>query len=117
MTTPFSSIAWVFAGAFVGSFGAAFLKAGAGRLQKNLRSIYTNWRLIAGVAAYLLSAVFFVAGLRQGELSILYPMVALGYLWTVLWSKLFFDEPLTRAKFLGLGLILAGIAILGLGNR
>jgi multidrug transporter EmrE-like cation transporter len=108
---------WVFVGSFIGSFGAAFLKAGAGRLQGDLRSIYTNWRLMAGVAAYLFSAVFFVLGMRRGELSVLYPLVALGYFWTVLWSRLFFGEPFTREKFAGLGLILAGIAMLGLGSR
>ena len=117
MTTPLSSMAWVTLGAFIGSFGAVGLKAGAKRLERNVQSILTNWRLAAGVTAYLISAVFFVFGLRRGELSILYPMVSLGYLWTLLWSKLFFGEPLTRPKVIGLGLILMGVALLGLGGR
>jgi multidrug transporter EmrE-like cation transporter len=110
-------MAWVATGSFIGSFGAVGLKAGAKRLGRNLKSVYTNWRLAAGVGAYLVSAVFFVFGLRRGELSILYPMVSLGYIWTLFWSRLFFGEPLTRTKFLALGLILSGIAILGLGNQ
>lgn len=110
-------MAWVFAGSLVGSFGAVLLKAGAGRLEPNIRKLLTNWRLAAGAATYLLSFALFVQGLRHGELSVLYPLVALGYLWTVLWSRLFFAEPLTRAKFAGVALILTGIAILGLGNR
>jgi multidrug transporter EmrE-like cation transporter len=110
-------MAWVMLGAFVGSFGAVGLKAGAGRLHRNPTSVLTNWRLAAGVTAYLVSAVFFVFGLRRGELSILYPMVSLGYLWTLLWSRLFFGEPLTRPKFIGIGLILAGVALLGFGGR
>lgn len=116
MTTPFSSMVWVFIGSFIGSFGAAFLKGGAERLERNLKSVYTNWRLAAGVFAYLTSAVFFVLGLRKGELSVLYPMVSLGYIWTLAWSRIFFGEPLTRTKFVGLGLILTGIALLGIGN-
>jgi len=79
--------------------------------------VYTNWRLAVGVAAYLLSAIFFLIGVRQGELSILYPLVAFGYVWTMFWSRLFFGEPLTRTKFLALGMILGGIALLGLGNQ
>ena len=110
-------MAWVMFGSFVGSFGAVFLKAGAKRLERNLKSLYTNWRLVAGVGAYLLSSVFFLLGVRRGELSVLYPLVAFGYVWTMFWSRLFFGEPLTRTKFFALGLILAGIAILGLGNR
>jgi multidrug transporter EmrE-like cation transporter len=110
-------MAWVMCGSIIGSFGAVFLKAGARRLGGTLRSVYTNWRLAAGVSAYLLSAIFFLMGVRKGELSILYPMVAFGYVWTMFWSRLFFGEPLTKVKFLALGLILVGIAILGLGNQ
>ncbi len=110
-------MAWVLCGSFIGSFGAVFLKAGAKRLERNLRSIYTNWQLVAGVGAYLVSAIFFLLGVRRGELSILYPLVAFGYVWTMFWSKLFFGEPLTRAKFFALGLILVGIAVLGSGSQ
>jgi multidrug transporter EmrE-like cation transporter len=117
LTTPVSSLVWVMSGSFIGSFGAVGLKAGARRLGRSLKSVYTNWRLAAGVAAYLLSAIFFLIGVRQGELSVLYPLVAFGYVWTMFWSRLFFGEPLTRAKFLALGMILGGIALLGLGNR
>ena len=117
MTTPLSSMAWVSAGAFIGSFGAVGLKAGAKRLERNLGAVLANWRLAAGIGAYLVSAVFFVFGLKQGELSVLYPMVSVGYIWTMLWSRLFFGEPLTRAKVLGLALILVGVALLGVGSR
>jgi multidrug transporter EmrE-like cation transporter len=116
MTTPVSSMAWVMSGSFIGSFGAVFLKAGARRLERDVVKLLTNWRLAAGVGAYLVSAIFFLFGVRHGELSVLYPLVAFGYVWTVFWSRLFFGEPLTRSKFLALGLILAGIAVLGAGN-
>ena len=115
--TPFSSIAWVLGASFFGSFGALFLKMGAGRLKGGLASLITNWRLIMGVAFYLFSSVLFVLGVRKGELSVLYPMVSLGSVWTLFWSKLVLGEPFTRAKFLALGMILCGIALLGLGTR
>ncbi len=117
MTTPFSSILLVFAAAFVGSFGSVFLKAGAGRLHRNPLTLILNWRLGVGVAMFVASSILFIAGIRRGELTILYPMVSLGYIFTLLWSRLFFGEPFTRNKFLGLGLIVAGIVLLSLGNR
>jgi multidrug transporter EmrE-like cation transporter len=117
MKTPLSSIALVLIGSFIGSFGAVFLKAGSHHLKRNWRSFVFNWKLLAGIAAYLLSSVFFVLGLKHGELTILYPLVSLGYVWTLLWSRVFFAEPLTRAKFTGLGIILFGIVLLNLGNR
>lgn len=107
---------FVFAAGFIGSFGAAFLKAAAGRLSGNLIALATNWHLLAGIALYALSSVFFVSGMAEGELSVLYPMVALGYMWTILWSKIFFGEPLTWGKIGGLALIFAGLALLGLGR-
>jgi drug/metabolite transporter (DMT)-like permease len=107
----------VLTGAFVGSFGAVFLKSGAGRLKREINSLVFNWRLAAGILAFLVSSLFFVAGLKNGELTILYPMVAFGYVWTLLWSRLFFGERFTRNKFVGIGMILVGIACLGLGSR
>ncbi len=107
----------VFLAAFVGSFGAVFLKSGAAHLRRSVRSLIANWRLALGIGFYLLSSFFFVLGLRRGELTVLYPMVSLGYVWTLLWSRLFFKESLTRNKFLGIGLVLAGIVLISLGNR
>ena len=110
------SMLLVFIASVIGSFGAVFLKLGAGRLHLHVRSLVLNWQLQLGVLLFLGSTVFYVLGLRRGELSVLYPMVALGYVWTLFWSRIFFGEPLTRDKFLGIGMILSGIVILNLGN-
>jgi drug/metabolite transporter (DMT)-like permease len=76
-----------------------------------------NWRLAVGVAFFMGSSLLYLKGIKQGELTVLYPMVSLGYVWTLLWSRLFFGEPFTRGKFAGLGLILLGIVFLAFGNR
>ncbi len=44
-------------------------------------------------------------------------MISLGYIFTLLWSRIFFGEPLTKSKFAGVGLILVGIVFLAAGNR
>ena len=117
MKTPLSSILLVLLASFIGSFGAVFLKSGAVRLQRKWESFLFNHRLATGISLFLLSSYFFVRGIRNGELTILYPMASLGYIWTALWSRLFFGEPFTRNKFMGLFLIVAGVVCLGLGNR
>jgi len=115
--TPLSSMFLVFIASIIGSFASVLLKASSSRMQLSIVGLITNWRLIAGACAYLLSSVFFVWGVRNGQLSILYPLVSLGYLWTMVWSRLFFGEPITRTKLAGVGLILFGIVLLGLANQ
>ena len=114
--TPVSSMGLVLLASFIGSFGAVFLKSGSAHLKNGFWHIF-NARLALGVALFLTSSYFFIQGIRHGELSVLYPMVSLGYIWTLLWSRLFFGEPFTRAKFLGLFLIVAGVCFVGFGSK
>jgi undecaprenyl phosphate-alpha-L-ara4N flippase subunit ArnE len=114
--TPLSSILLVLSASLIGSFGAVFLKLGAAHLSRGFRYIL-NWQLGFGIALFLGSSVPFLMGLRHGELSVLYPMVSLGYVWTLFWSRLFFNEPITKAKLGALAMILAGIVCIGVGGR
>jgi len=116
MKTPLSSIVLILISSFIGSFGAVFLKLGAEHMRPGVKGFLTNYRLGFGIGLYLLSSVFFVMGVTQGELMILYPMVSLGYIWTLLWSYLFFKEPFNRPKIFGLVLIIAGVFCINLGN-
>lgn len=115
-TTPVSSIILVLFGSFIGSFGAVFLKLGAEHMKGSLARIFTNYWLGVGVALYLLSSVFYMMGVSQGQLTVLYPMVSLGYIWAIVWARLFFKEPFTRAKIGGLAMIICGVALINLGN-
>jgi drug/metabolite transporter (DMT)-like permease len=109
------SMLLVFGASLLGSFGAVFLKLGAARIGGSLTS-FLNLPLAVGVTLFLGSSVFYALGIRGGQLSVLYPMVSLGYIWTLLWSRLFFGEAFTRTKFLGLALILLGVFFVGLGS-
>jgi drug/metabolite transporter (DMT)-like permease len=99
----------------IGSFGAVFLKLGSAKINRSILS-FANPQLVLGVGLFLGSSVFYALGIKGGQLSVLYPMVSLGYIWTLLWSRLFFHEPFTRQKFMGLGLILLGVFFVGLGS-
>lgn len=107
---------WVSVGAVIGSLGAVGLKAGANHLQFSVRALLTNWKLGLGLGLYLISTVFYVKGISRGEISVLFPLVSLGYVWTAIWSRVFFGESMTRAKYAGLALILIGCVLLGIGK-
>jgi len=100
----------------IGSFGAVFMKFGALKLELTVMGMLRNWHLAAGITLYLLSTVFFMAGIKNGELTVLYPMVSLGYIWTLAWSRIFFKEPITKFKIIGLAMILSGIVVLNMGR-
>ncbi len=116
MQTPLSSIILVLFGSFIGSFGAVFLYLGAEHMQGSLRRLLNNYWLATGIVLYLLSSVFYMMGVAQGELTVLYPMVSIGYIWAILWARLFFKEPFTLAKIGGLVMIIFGVALINFGN-
>jgi drug/metabolite transporter (DMT)-like permease len=115
--TPIVSMVLVLVASFFGSIGASFLKAGAGKLHGGLRYLFFNWQLAVGVALFLSSSVLYVLGVKRGQLSVLYPLVSLSYIWALVWARIFFKEAFTRRKLAGLCLILLGILFVGLGNR
>jgi drug/metabolite transporter (DMT)-like permease len=80
-------------------------------------AMLTVWPLFAGFALYGVVTVIMVFALRHGEISRLYPVMALGYIWVPLASVIFLDEPLSAIQMLGIAIIVSGVAILGLGGR
>ena len=114
--TPLSSVLLVLGASVIGSFGAVFLKLGAEPLKGGLRHVF-NLKLMFGIALYVGSSVPFIMGLRQGQLSVLYPMVSAGYVCTMLWSRIYFGEPITWPKLGALAMIVAGIICINAGGR
>lgn len=115
-STPLSSMLWVLVGGIVGSIGAVGLKAGANRLKLTVMGLLTNWQVIGGIIAYLASSVLFVKGMKHGQLSVLYPLVAVGQVWTLLWGRILFKEKITTNKMVAVALILVGVGLIGYGN-
>jgi multidrug transporter EmrE-like cation transporter len=115
MRTPVSSIFLVLFASVIGSFGAVFLKLGAERLRYGLRHAL-NAKLITGILLYIGSSIPFIMGIRNGELSVLYPMVSLGYVCAMVWSRLFFKEPITPGKIGALMMIIVGIVSISAGR-
>jgi drug/metabolite transporter (DMT)-like permease len=118
MTTPVSSMLLVLVASVIGSIASVFLKAGANRIHRTPEALKAAapW-LATGVGLFLAGFVVYTFGVREGSLTVLYPMLALGYVWTLLWSRLFFGEPLNKHKIAGVMLVLVGVAFIAAGNR
>ena len=116
MTTPASSILLVLAASLLGSIAMALLKAGADRQRRTQPPLRWLSAVAAGIGLFLVSSVLYVLGIKDGSLTILYPMVSTSYVWGLLWSRWFFDEPFNRNKIVGLTLVVAGVFFIGLSQ-
>ena len=107
----------------IGAAAQILLKKGSTALGvhpsmlETLLGIFTKRLLFAGYALYGMSAVLLVMALRLGELSLLYPVFTLTYVWVMLLSHFIFQESLNPLKLLGVVVIMCGVAVIGKASR
>jgi len=97
------------------------IKLGANRLSHaglvaTMIGIFTIPQLFAGYCLYGIFTVMFIYALRNGELSILYPLIALGYVWVTITAVVAFHESMNPYKIIGLLVIICGVGVLGFGG-
>lgn len=101
------------------SFGALFLKMGSANFKsrfniKEIIKILKNYKLMIGLFLYCISAIFFVLSLRIGDLSLVYPVTSLSYIFISLLSVYFLKEKMNRYKWIGICFIILGVALVSL---
>jgi multidrug transporter EmrE-like cation transporter len=92
--------------------GASALGANPTMLQTALAMVLTP-ALFAGYSMYGVSTILLVLALRHGQLSLLYPVFAMTYVWVTILSVVIFHESMNPYKLAGIVTIVAGIAVLG----
>jgi drug/metabolite transporter (DMT)-like permease len=107
---------------FLGAAAQVLIKSGASSvhaqgLLPTLLAMLFNFKLVFGYSLYGLSTALMVVALRYGELSILYPIIALTYVWVSVLSVVLFNEQISLLKACGIGVIVAGVAVLGKGSK
>lgn len=100
----------------LGSVGALLLKKASPNLTFKFQSFLQNTALYLGLASYGLSAFIFVYSLRFGDLSSLYPLAGLSYVWVALLSITFLGEHISRDQWLGIFLIFLAVVFIGIGG-
>jgi drug/metabolite transporter (DMT)-like permease len=107
------AIALVIIAGMLGSFGPIFFKKGS---EMSFKYFYKNYNLIAGIFFYGIGTVLFIPALKGGDLSILYPLIALMYIWVSLLSVKLLGEKMNKFKWIGILLIVIGVSFIGLGS-
>ncbi len=92
-------------------------KMASKNLVLTVPALLTNFPLIGGCACYGLFTIAMVLALREGELSMLYPIIALSYVWVTILSYFLLKESPNVFKNVGIVTIVIGVAVLGRGGR
>ena len=115
MATYLWAIGLVVLGTLIGSFAPVLMKKASGRITRNPSS-FLNPNLIGSILLYGLGTIIFIPALKGGDLSVLYPFVALSYIWVSFLSVKFLNEKMNRLKWIGVLLIIIGVAFIGFGK-
>ena len=113
----YKAVALVFSCTVLGAAAQLLMKVGMSHFRPDVLALLTNLPLIAGYTLYGINTVLLVLALRDGELSTLYPIIALTYVWVTLLSYTLLGENSNAYKNAGIVVIMAGVAILGRGER
>jgi multidrug transporter EmrE-like cation transporter len=120
LTAP--AFAFLFTGILLNAGAQLLLKAGTNALgvitltRDNWFSML--WRMahtgpfIAGVACYGVSLPVWIMGLSRVPVSIAYPLLSLAYIINAIAAYFLFGEAMTVMRWLGLGLIIAGVFLI-----
>ncbi|MFY0681394.1 MAG: EamA family transporter [Thalassovita sp.] len=86
-----------------------------GILAKALSFLFSPF-VVLGLALYGVGTVLWLFALREMDLSLAYPFVAISFVMVVLSGVFFLGEPLQLSRMAGLGLIVLGLLVLARGG-
>lgn len=113
MATSLWAMALAFFVTILGTFAALFLKIGSAKFSLNPVKFVKNYMILLGLMIYGVNSILFIIALKGGELSVLFPMLSVGYIWIALASMKFLGEKMTMTKWLGIAMIIIGVTLIG----
>lgn len=118
MKTKWWAIALMISCTIFTSTGQILYKMGADTITFELSTIIFNVPLIFGLISYGIGLILLILAFRGGELSVLYPIIATGYIWVSLASSYLFEtDSMTLEKWIGVIVIIIGISMIGWGAK
>jgi drug/metabolite transporter (DMT)-like permease len=104
---------------FLGAGAQILMKMGADytKTHPGIAGMITNPVLIAGYALYAVVTILIVVAYKDGELSVLYPLISLSYVWVAVLSVFIFHDTLNAYKLIGVAVIICGVAVIGRGTK
>jgi uncharacterized membrane protein len=78
---------------------------------------FQSWQLYIGFLCYGIGAILMIIAFRFGSLSVLHPLLSIGYVIAILIEVFFLSEKLTLVKIMGNVLIISGAIFIGVGGK
>ncbi|MCK4670862.1 MAG: hypothetical protein KAT43_06675 [Nanoarchaeota archaeon] len=73
--------------------------------------------IFIGLACYGIGWILMIISFKGGELSVLYPVFAVNYIWVALLAAKIFGDAFNTWKIIGILGIVLGITLIGIGGR
>ncbi len=74
------------------------------------------WLFLLGVCLYGVGAILMLLAFRNGEASLLHPMLSVGYIGSLVLGAVFLKEDISTQKLIGILLILCGLVLMVFGG-
>lgn len=100
----------------IGAFGPIYFKKASKSFSLNFKKSIKNKNLIIGAVCYAMGSILFIPALKGGDLSVLYPLLAISYALVCVYSIRLLKEKMNLLKWLGIFLIIIGVAFIGIGT-
>jgi len=75
-------------------------------------SILSNRSIQIGIVMYAIATWVWLVALSKSELSFVYPLVALSYVFGALFAKIYFNETITWIRWIGIFAIILGTLLI-----
>jgi len=102
---------------FFTAMGQILWKIGSAKLSLNILTLITNLPLILGFLSYGIGLILLIVALKFGELSLLYPFIALSFIWVAIASMIFLQESMSILKWVAIIIIMIGVSFIGFGEK
>ncbi|AEO99688.1 MAG: DMT family transporter [Heyndrickxia faecalis] len=94
---------------------AAF-STSVGQMLWKMSGHFLDAYFVTGFFLYFCGALLMIVAFRFGDLSVLHPLLSMGYIFSLFLGSIFLGEHMTPLKIIGTCIIFAGAALIGGGD-
>jgi len=104
----------VLVSSFVGATGTLVIKKATNKY--NFKKLFLGTDLWLGLFLYGIATVLYLIVLKMEQLTVIYPLISLTYIWTTIFSVKYLGEKMNKWKYFALVGIILGIILIGIGS-